>query len=115
MTTIHKLTLKSIAEIEQKIAELQELIDAKPITRMCEIQQEFGVLLKDNPTAEQRLSKEFSERLNYLNDENEKAKELANKQRNIIGMIDEVSSLRIELEDLKRELFYIEQKNDKRN
>ena len=110
MTTIHKLTLKSIAEIEQKIAELQELIDAKPITRMCEIQQEFSVLLKDNLTIEQRLSKEFGERLNYLNDENEKAKSLANKQQNIISMIDEASSLRIELEDLKRELFYIEQK-----
>ncbi len=46
MTTIRKLTLKSIAEIEQRIKELQELIDAKPITRMCAIQQEFGGIVK---------------------------------------------------------------------
>lgn len=106
-----KLTVidESIARCEKRIAELEKLIYACPLTDILKLRQEFSKRLKVIQANKDYSNKEW---LNWLEDSTKKEKELfkfaKTQNKKIPAWIDESVKLRMQLSDLSSEKFYAE-------
>lgn len=110
MSVKKEIIEKSILEINKRLTKLNEIIDAKPLSDLFEINDEFKTLLNENEGIEKRTSKEFNDKLNKLSEREKIAKKSLEKQKDIISLIEQKVELESELEELKRELYYLNHK-----
>jgi len=106
MTTREKIITKSIAAVERKIEATQALLSANPLSEMLQIHLDFGKLLEENQ-GEARFKKPFLDKLQELENRNNVAKALHEKTKDSNKLTTKLVNLTSELQELKRELFYI--------
>ena len=110
MSVKKEIIEKSILEINKRLSKLDEIIDAKPLSDLFEINDDFKTLLNENEGIEKRTSKEFIAKLNILSEREKIAKKSLEKQKNIVSLIDQKVELESELSQLKNELYYLNRK-----
>lgn len=113
MTIKEQVINESIERINKRLKVLQDLFEANPVSRICEIRIEAQKLLEKNTTIEQRTSKEFTAKIEQLAKEEKKQFRLANKLKNSSKLIDEQIRLDSELSSLNSELYYMNMKKDR--
>lgn len=106
MIAKEKIIRKSIKQVEKKLQEIDNILNANPLSEIFKIREQTQVLLDENKTIEQRTSKEFMSKLEELSKREQQQFELA-KKINSVKLIDKKVDLEFELTDLKNELFYI--------
>ncbi len=107
MSVRKEIIEKSILEIIKRLSKLNEIIDANPLSDLFEINDELKTLLNENEGIEKRTSKEFIDKINILSEREKIAKKSLEKQKDIVSLIDQKFELESELEELKRELYYL--------
>ena len=110
MTTKEKIVNQSIKKVQKQLDKINYILEAKPLTELCNIRQETVELLENNKTIEQRTSTEFIAKIEALSIREKEQVKLAHKLKNSVKLIDQKIELESELSDLKTELYYIQQK-----
>ena len=110
MTTKEKIIRKSIKEVEKKITQLEEVRDATPGSELIEIMMSAQRLFDQNKGIEKRTSPLFLKKIKYLAEKEDKCRKMIARQRNWEKDCNTLVRYEIELSDLKRELYYIEQR-----
>ena len=108
VTTKEKIIRQSIAICEKKLSEINNLLNANPVSKICEIRIEAQKLLDENKTIEQRTSKDFILKIEELAKLEKEQFRIAKQSSNSIKLIDDKVELEMELTDLKNELYHIE-------
>lgn len=110
MTTKEKVIRESIERNTKMLKEIKELLEANPLSRICELRSEAKKLLDENQGIEKRTSKEFVAKIDKLAKEEKRMFELAKKQQDSAKLIDEQVKLEMELNDLNNELYLVQRK-----
>lgn len=108
MTTKEKVIKESIERNTKRLNEIKTLLEANPLSRICELRMEAKKLLDENQGVEKRTSNKFVAKIDKLAREEKKMFALAKKQQNSAQLIDEQVKLEMELGDLNNELYFIE-------
>jgi hypothetical protein len=111
MTTKEKVIHQSIKQIEKKLKEINTILEANPLSEICNIRQEAKKLLEENKTIEQRTSDAFIAKIEELSKRERKQFILAEKCKSSFKLIKQKVDLEFELSGLRTELFYIERRN----
>jgi len=106
ITIKEKVINETIKRINKRLTFINEIFNASPGSRICEIRIEAQKLLETHTTLKERTSKEFTDKIEALAKDEKKQFSFLTKQRNP-KIIDEQVNLEIELSDLNRELYYI--------
>jgi len=110
MTTKEKVIKESIERNTKRLNEIKTLLEANPLSRICELRMEAKKLLDENKGIEKRTSSDFVAKIDKLAKEEKKMFALAKKQQNSSNLIDEQVKLEMELGDLNNELYFIERR-----
>jgi hypothetical protein len=110
MTTKEKIIRKSIIEVQKKLEEINNVLDACPLTEIIKIRQETKKLLEENKTVYQRTSDVFIAKIEALYEREKLQFALAEKQKDSTKLIDLKVKYEFELSDLENELFHIQRK-----
>ena len=112
VTTKEKVIRQSIAVCEKKLSEINNILNANPVSRICEIRIEAQKLLDENKSIEKRMSKDFILKIEELAKLEKEQFRIAKQSSNSIKLIDDKVELEMELTDLKNELYHIERKKN---
>lgn len=104
MTTKEKILNESIEIVSKRIAEIKSIIDANPLSDICRLRIEGQQLLDENK-GNQRLSKEFGDKISAMAKKEKQLFALAKKQKNTVKLIDELVKLESELSEYESELW----------
>jgi len=110
MTTKEQVIIKSIKEVNKKLDGVNFLLEANPLSEICNIRIEAQKLLDENKSIEQRTSNSFIAKIAALSNREKQQFEIAGKGKDSIKLIDEKSNLECELRDLKLELYQVQRK-----
>jgi hypothetical protein len=110
MTTKERLLRKSIGKVEKKLKEIDFILNATPLSEICRIRQEGQRLLDENKTIEQRTSEGFIAKIEALHKRERQQFALAEKGKDSLKLIHAKVELDFELSELKKELYFIENK-----
>jgi hypothetical protein len=110
MTTKEKVIRESIERNIKRLNEIKTLLEANPLSRICELRMEAKKLFDENKGIEKRTSNEFVAKIDKLAKEEKKMFALAKKQQNSAQLIDEQVNLEMELSKLNNELYFIERR-----
>jgi hypothetical protein len=115
MTTKEKIIRLSIEEIQKKVAEIDLLLLANPLTEILKIRNEAQILLVRNNTIQSRSTAEFINKINELAKREKHQFEIAEKSKDSIKLIDSKIDLEFELGDLENELYFLLRKENTKN
>ena len=110
MTTKEKVIKESIKRNTKRLNEIKAILDASPLSRICELRMEAKKLFDENQGIEKRTSNEFIAKIDKLAKEEKKMFALAKKQQCSAKLINEQVNLEVELSDLNNELYLIERR-----
>jgi len=110
MTTKEKVIRESIERNTKRLNKIKTLLEANPLSRICELRMEAKKLLDENQGIEKRTSNDFVAKIDKLAKEEKKMFALAKKQKDSAKLIDEQVKLEMELSDLNNELYFIERR-----
>lgn len=108
MKTKQKIVLKSIDSVSKRILWIKAVLEAKPLSEICNIRIEANKLLEENKRVDARTSKEFAEKIKDLAEREKYQFKIAEKQKNSAKLINELVELESELFDLNNELSHIQ-------
>jgi hypothetical protein len=108
MTTKEKVIRESIKRANKRFLFLEKIQNANPVIDLLTVGQEARKLLEDNKGIDKRTSKEFIEKIESLSKKEKECWKMINRQKKWEKDGNEMAHLNIELQDLKRELYYIE-------
>lgn len=111
MTTKEKIVRQSINQVEKRLKEINFILESNPWGEIFKIRQEGQRLLDENQTIEQMTSPEFISKIKDLAKREKAQFKLVERHKDILKLIDEKVKLEFELQDLQRELYFIERKN----
>ena len=112
MKTTEKVIRKSILEIDKELKKIDEVLNANPYSEIIQIRMEAQNLLEQNRTFEQRMNKEFMEKILELSRRERKAWSLSKKLEKISSS--EMINRKVNLEHERRELMlqlFLQQKS----
>lgn len=108
MTTREKVIYESIKRVEERLKEIEYILNATPLKDICDIRMEADELLKGSRNENSKqYSDYFINKIEELSKRESELFELAEKQKDSLALIDERVYLDRELRDLKNELFKI--------
>jgi len=105
MTTKEKIVRQAIAKVKKEVKEIDFLLSANPLGRICEIRIEAQKILQQHGDDHATILK----LIKPLGEEEKRMFALCEKQKNTIALCDRKCALEFELYDLGLEMYYIEQ------
>src|SRR6187200_790575 len=110
MTTKEKVVRESIARVEKRILEIDEVLEADQLGELIKVFDEGQKLLDENQGVEKRTSPAFVEKINALAKRDKKLRKAVKETCGVNHAVlcTEKAKLSIELGELKNELYYIE-------
>ncbi|MBK7377271.1 MAG: hypothetical protein IPJ02_17500 [Chitinophagaceae bacterium] len=107
MTTKEKIIRAAIADAKRQIEEIDALIEARPISNIIEIREDFKALLEQNQGVEKRTRPEFLEAVEELSRREKEQFRIAEMMKNSTNLIEKKVKLDFELRDLNNELYFL--------
>ena len=104
ITIKEKVIRKAIAQIEKRLEKVKAVLDASPLSEICEIRIKAQEIMKKHKGDYGKIA----ELIEPLSEEEKRLFVLAKKKVNSSKLIDEQVRLQVELGDLNGELYYIE-------
>jgi hypothetical protein len=113
MTTKEQVIRESIARVNMRLCEINNILDATPLIDILNLRKEAQDLLNKNLKIEQRVSNEMLDKIEEYSKKEKEFFALAKiQQEKTIELLEEKAHLTIELGDLNGELYFIELKNN---
>jgi len=107
MTTKEKIIRAAIADAKRQIEEIDALIEARPVSNIIEIREDFKALLEQNQGVEKRTRPEFLKALEELARREKEQFRIAERMKNSTDLIEKKVKLDFELRDLNNELYFL--------
>ncbi len=107
MTTKEKIIRAAIADAKRQIEEIDALIEARPVSNIIEIREDFKALLEQNQGVEKRTRPEFLKALEELARREKEQFRIAERMKNSTDLIEKKVKLDFELRDLNNELYLL--------
>ena len=108
MTTKEKIILESIEVINNRLSEIDRIIDFNPFTEIRKVREQAQELLENHKTIEERVNPNFMAQLIALGKKEDEIIMASQKSRNILELLNEKGNLATELFELRTELSWIE-------
>lgn len=101
---------ESIDRINHRIQEIDDMLEANPLTEICQLRITFKRLLDNNKTLEERTSPDFVKTIKILAAKEKELFKIAKKQQeqDSCKLIKEKVKLEMELSDLNHELYFLQ-------
>jgi hypothetical protein len=110
-----KVIHDTIFRINKRILKIDGILDASPLIDIIELKKEAQILLKEHKTVEQRTSIVFTDKLSQMAKKEKELFALAKYQsKNTLKLIQEKAKIQNELYDLSNELYWINQKKNRK-
>mgnify|MGYP001477493664 CR=1 FL=1 len=107
MTTKEKIIRAAIADAKRQIEKIDALIEARPVSNIIEIREDFKALLEQNQGVEKRTRPEFLKALEELARREKEQFRIAERMKNSTDLIEKKVKLDFELRDLNNELYFL--------
>lgn len=98
-----KVLRETKARIEKRLAEVKELLDANPLSEICDLRIKAQEILKKHKGDYAKIG----ELIEPLAKEEKRLFALAKKQTNSNKLIDEQVNLQVELAEINNEIYYM--------
>lgn len=110
MTTKEKVVRASIKKASKRLNNINYILSATPLSDILQLSKKMKELLDKCKTIEERTSDEFVEKIGKMAKEEKRLIALAKKQQNTNKLIEEAVRIKMELSELKTELWAIQRR-----